>query len=78
MPDPTKTTPSDSDAVQRRFLDEEGRSWRVREARVPPYDRRNGVVLLFESNEVLRIVRDYPANWHTLSNADLMQLSMRV
>jgi hypothetical protein len=78
MMDPTNAPPSASDGFQRRFVDEEGRAWRVREARVPPYDRRNGVVLLFESNEVLRIVRTYPENWRTLSNADLMQLSMKV
>lgn len=49
--------------------------WRVYELESGPYDRRSGVSLVFESDGVLRRVRDYPAGWRELSDAELMDVS---
>jgi hypothetical protein len=54
-----------------RYIDREGVSWRAYERRRP--DQRPALV--FESRNTVRIVRDYPANWHTLPIAALIALS---
>lgn len=51
--------------------------WTVYELENGPYDRRSGPSLIFESDGVLRRVRDYPATWRELSDADLMAVSWR-
>lgn len=51
--------------------------WRVYEVESGPYDRRSGPSLIFESDGVLRRVRDYPANWRELPDAELMEVSWR-
>ena len=51
--------------------------WRVYELESGPYDRRSGCSLIFESDGVLRRVRDYPADWRALSDTDLMDVSWR-
>ena len=51
--------------------------WRVYEVDSGPYDRRSGPSLIFESDGVLRRVRDYPAEWRELSDAELMEVSWR-
>jgi hypothetical protein len=43
-----------------------------------PFDRRRGPTLLFDSDAVMRRVRDYPANWRELSDDDLYAISWRV
>ena len=55
----------------RVLTDEEGRLWRVREvcfADAPPS-------LIFDSETGFRRVRAYPANWRSLSDAELFDLS---
>jgi len=57
----------------RVITDEEGRLWRVREVRfadAPPS-------LIFEAETGFRRVREYPATWRSLSDADLFDLSWR-
>ena len=49
--------------------------WRVYELECGQYDRRAGPSLIFESDGVLRRVRDYPPDWRELSDAELMQVS---
>ena len=49
--------------------------WRVYELECGQYDRRAGPSLIFESDGVLRRVRDYPSDWRELSDAELMQVS---
>jgi hypothetical protein len=49
--------------------------WRVYELESGPYDRRSGFSLVFESDGVLRRVRDYPTGWRALSDAELMEVS---
>lgn len=53
-----------------RILYVEGEQWIVYEV-VSAYDRR-GASLVFESENVVRRVRDYPANWRELPNPDLL------
>ena len=53
-----------------RILFVEGERWIVYEV-VSAYDRR-GASLVFESENVVRRVRDYPANWRELPNAELL------
>ena len=56
------------------YFDTAGAAWRVYERRAP--DRLP--VLVFESVNAIRVVRDYPENWHTLPRAALEALSWSV
>lgn len=58
-----------------RILFVEGERWIVYEV-VSAYDRR-GASLVFESENVVRRVRDYPANWRELPNAELLLMMER-
>lgn len=61
----------------RRFRDEAGIVWTVREVRAPTYDRRRGPSLIFANDVtmVMRRVRNYPKEWRSLSDAELSALS---
>ena len=62
-----------TDHTQRVLTDEEGRLWRVRElqfADAPPS-------LIFESESGFRRVREYPATWRALTDAELFDVSWR-
>lgn len=59
-----------------RVLIAEGVEWRVYELPPGVYDRRGAATLVFESADVFRRVRDYPAAWRTLSDGDLYAVSM--
>lgn len=45
------------------------------ELREGELDRRSGTSLVFESENTMRRVRDYPSNWRTLSDEALAALS---
>jgi hypothetical protein len=60
-----------------RTVDTDDGQWRVYELESGPYDRRSGCSLIFESDGVLRRVRDYPTNWRELSDTELMVVSWR-
>jgi hypothetical protein len=47
---------------------------------LPPltYDRRNATSLVFESDNFIRRVRDFPAEWRKLSDDELFALSWAV
>jgi hypothetical protein len=68
------------DAVEREreFMDDEGTRWRVKEMPFSLYDRRRGRSLIFWSDGAVRRVRDYPDDWHELSDEDLMRLSWKI
>ncbi|HYD53428.1 MAG TPA: hypothetical protein VEA99_12400 [Gemmatimonadaceae bacterium] len=51
--------------------------WRVYELPPPSYDRRRGGTLVFEHAAVIRCVRDYPADWRTLDDRELLRLCRR-
>jgi hypothetical protein len=58
-----------------RVLHIEGERWLVYEL-LSTYDRRGGS-LVFESDNVVRRVRDYPANWREVADADLLSVMER-
>lgn len=45
--------------------------------RTDPYDRRSRPDLIFESDLVIRRVRDYPEHWRELDDAALWALSWK-
>ncbi|HUQ84591.1 MAG TPA: hypothetical protein VM076_25785 [Gemmatimonadaceae bacterium] len=55
----------------RQFTDRVGVVWRAYERRAPD----QAPALVFESRNAVRLVRDYPENWHTLLPAALEALS---
>ena len=54
----------------------DGAQWRVREAEYPIEDRRCGCSLIFETDEIIRRVRDYPLHWFDLPDEELYRLSL--
>jgi hypothetical protein len=58
-----------------REFTREGMRWTVREVDARGYDRRGGGALIFASDTAVRLVRDYPADWATRSDDDLLDLS---
>jgi hypothetical protein len=51
--------------------------WRIYELLPASYDRRGGNTLVFETEGVIRRVRNYPDNWRELPPAELFALSWR-
>jgi hypothetical protein len=49
--------------------------WRVYELPPLPFDRRNSSSLVFESDNAVRRVRNYPLDWRHLSDEELLALS---
>ena len=49
--------------------------WRVYELSPASYDRRGSNTLVFESDGVMRRIRNYPENWRSLSVEELLALS---
>ena len=56
----------------------EGVLWLVYELPPLPFDRRSTASLVFETETTVRRVRDYPTNWRTLSDDELVALSWSV
>jgi hypothetical protein len=61
------------DSARRIRID--GVTWLVYELTQHELDRRSGASLVFESETTVRRVRDYPANWRSLSDEELAALS---
>lgn len=61
---------------ERRLVILDGIPWEVYE-HIPEYDRRASPTLVFESEGVVRRVRDFPADWRERSDAELYALSWR-
>ena len=68
----------EAEAVEREFVDADGTQWRVREMPFSQYDRRRGCSLIFWSEGAVRRVRDYPTDWHELSDIELGLLSWKI
>jgi hypothetical protein len=60
-----------------RVLDGDGLRWKVREDPWPTADRRAGTCLIFETDAIIRRVRNVPPGWFELSDVDLYALSLR-
>ena len=80
VPNPWKTVADPqrpdgaSESRNRQYSDRLGVMWRAYERRRPGQQP----TLVFESPNAIRIVRDYPDNWHTLPPAALEALSWSV
>jgi hypothetical protein len=73
----TPTHPTHRTERRRYFNDPDGVHWEVHEIKSPDYDRRGGYCLIFESANVVRRVRAYPADWFEWAAQDLYELSLR-
>jgi hypothetical protein len=64
-------------SLARSFRGADGEWWSVQEVETSAYDRRGARSLVFTNDVemVMRRVREYPANWASLSDADLSALS---
>ena len=60
---------------ERVFVDADGSRWRVYEQAFSAYDRRRGISLIFANDAAVRRVRSFPANWATLTDDELVDLS---
>lgn len=70
-PAPIKNAESPS----RVFFDADGTRWHVSERPFADYDRRRGLSLIFASDAAVRRVRDFPPDWHSLDDEELLALS---
>ena len=59
----------------RRFV-RDGTLWTVHERRAREYDRRSAQ-LIFESDAAVRLVSEFPPDWHTLTDDELFELSWK-
>jgi hypothetical protein len=76
MPDHSRSTDVRREAQKNaRHLVVENVPWLVYELPPSDYDRRETPSLIFESEGAMRRVRNYPADWRTLSDAELFALS---
>jgi len=66
--------PSTQPAREVRRLTADGIVWQVHEIKAPRFDRRRVVHLIFESPEIVRRVRVFPADWQTLDDDALYAL----
>lgn len=48
--------------------------WRVYELPPSPYDRRRGPSLVFEQDGAMHRVRDFPSDWRSLDDHELLAL----
>ncbi|MDB4881407.1 MAG: hypothetical protein JWL95_173 [Gemmatimonadetes bacterium] len=72
------TAPASRDARSRSYVDGDGQCWQVSEQPFSQFDRRSGYSLIFASDLAVRRVRNYPADWETLSDLALAALSWGV
>ena len=75
---PDSARENDALEHERVFVDDDGARWKVKEMPFSSYDRRSGRSLIFWSDGAVRRVRDYPADWHLLSDAELAKLSWKI
>jgi hypothetical protein len=52
--------------------------WEVREVLAPPFDRRGGTHLMFDGEIIMRRVRFFPPDWHSLSDEELYALTTQI
>lgn len=56
----------------------DGALWLVYELPAMPFDRRSSPSLVFESDNAVRRVRDFPSDWRSLTNEELFALSWAI
>jgi hypothetical protein len=57
-----------------RVFHVDGVRWLVREIRAPTFDRRGGTHLMFETDQSVHRIRDFPEDWTSLDDAALASL----
>jgi hypothetical protein len=62
---------------RREILDARGRLWRVY-LRADALDRRSSPSLVFDCAEIIRLVRDFPADWDGMPDDELMLIAERI
>ena len=72
--DPDPPEPHTREGSPMRVIQTEETEWRVYE-QVAAYDRRRRPDLVFESDGVIRRVRNYPPNWVELTDGELLDVS---
>lgn len=72
-----RTDPATGDKAPRSFVDADGIRWHVSERQIDDYDRRSGMSLIFASEGAVRRVRNFPADWNSLSDQELIALSWK-
>jgi hypothetical protein len=72
--DPWRDDVAPNESRDVRFVDRAGVLWHAYERRRPG----QRTALVFESSNAVRLVRDFPDNWHTLPRAALEALSWSV
>ena len=70
-------TSNETGAAHALVINFEHELWRVYELAPASYDRRGGNTLVFETDGVIRRVRNFPDNWRELSPEALLALSWR-
>ena len=76
MADPTSPYQALALAQQAgRHVTADGVRWLIYELPPLPLDRRTSPSLVFESDNVIRRVRNYPIGWRALSDEELIELS---
>ena len=78
VPEPIPPYSVRSAQLTARRLAVNGEPWLVYELRGPSFDRRSAPSLVFEGEDAVRRVRDFPADWRTLSDDELFALSWTV
>jgi hypothetical protein len=73
-PDSDPPDPATHEGSPIRVIQAEATEWRVYE-QVSVYDRRRRPDLVFESEGVIRRVRNYPPNWAELTDDELLTVS---
>ena len=68
-------TSNETGAAHALVINFEHELWRVYELEPASYDRRGSNTLVFETDGVMRRVRNYPADWRELSPDALLALS---
>lgn len=61
----------------RVIVDDDGRIWTVEQLRPGPTDPIQKPSLLFTTDNLMRRIRAFPDNWHSLADTDLYALSLK-
>lgn len=78
MAEQPKEIQQSQDEGKVRRISADGVRWIIREVPAPPFDRRGGTHLVFDGESIMRRVRQFPVDWHTLTDAELYELSKRI
>jgi hypothetical protein len=61
----------------RVIVDDDGRIWTVEQLRAAPTDPIQKPSLLFTTDNLMRRIRHFPDDWHSLADAELYALSLK-